>query len=138
VTGGLFLDTAGWFAALSPRESGHAAAEQAYRDAIATGTRLLTTDLVVADMHALLLRWRDIATGTRFLDVVYRSAAHTVVHVDADLAGAALERWIRPFTDQRFSFCDAISFEVMRREGLKGALTFDRHFVVAGYQTLTG
>ena len=132
----LFLDTAGWFTAISPKERAHAAAALAYRSAVAHGDALITTDLVVAEMHALLLRWRDPATGARFLELVYEASAHTVIHADDEIMTDALGRWIRRYGDQRFSLCDAVSFEVMRRERLTTALTFDRHFITAGFRTL--
>lgn len=136
MTRALFLDSSGWFAALSPRERMHGAASDAYRRATVEGVSLVTTDFVVAEMHALLLRWRDQSTGARFLDLVYRSGTHVVVHADDGLVGDALTHWIRQFTDQRFTLCDAVSFEVMRRERITTALALDRHFATAGYRTL--
>lgn len=136
MSGALFLDSSGWFAALSPRERMHAAARDAYRRAVTDRLSLVTTDPVVAEMHALLLRWRDQSTGARFLDLVYRSGTHVVMHVDDALIADALAHWIRRFTDQRFTLCDAVSFEVMRRERLTTALTLDRHFATAGYRTV--
>lgn len=136
MSGAIFLDSTGWFAAMSPKERGHPTAADAYRGAAARGDALVTTDLVVAEMHALLLRWRDPETGARFLELVYETATHTVIHPDDELITDALQRWIRRFTHQRFTLCDAVSFEVMRRESLTAALTFDQHFATAGYRTL--
>lgn len=131
---GLFLDTAGWFAAMSPREKGHSVAREAYADAAKRGLDLVTTPFVIAEMHTLILRWRCVGDGERFLSVAFESGAHLVHSPDADLVQAATDRWIRRYPDHPFSLCDAISFEVMRRERLSRALTFDRHFVVAGFE----
>ncbi|HEX6048365.1 MAG TPA: hypothetical protein VFZ21_03830 [Gemmatimonadaceae bacterium] len=136
MTGALFLDSSGWFAALSPPERMHSAARLAYQRAVTEGLSLVTTDLVVAEMHALLLRWRDQSTGARFLDLVYRTGTHVVIHADDALIGDALTHWISRFTDHRFTLCDAVSFEVMRRERITTALALDRHFATAGYRTL--
>jgi predicted nucleic acid-binding protein len=87
-------------------------------------------------MHALLLRWRDTRAGRLFLDAALESGAHAIVTVDDELVSAAVARWIRGYADQSFSLCDAISFEVMRRERITQALTYDRHFSVAGFTTL--
>ena len=114
----------------------HDAARAAYQRAVTEGVPLVTTDLVAAEMHALLLRWRDQSTGARFLDLVYQTGTHTVIHADDGLIGDALSHWIRRFTDQRFTLCDAVSFEVMRRERITTALALDRHFVTAGYRML--
>jgi uncharacterized protein len=133
---GLFLDTAGWFAAMSPREKGHTIARDAYADAARRNLHLITTSFVVAEMHTLILRWRGPKDGERFLSVALESGAHIVISPDAELVQGAVDRWIRRYRDHPFSLCDAISFEVMRRERLSRALTFDHHFVVAGFDIL--
>jgi predicted nucleic acid-binding protein len=136
MAGAIFLDTAGWFAALAPRERGHAKAKAAYADAARRGWLLVTTPLVAAEMHTLILRWRDQRAGAFFLESVFESGAHHVAVLDDDLFQAALSRWIRKFADQPLSLADAVSFEVMRRERITRALTFDRHFSIAGYTIL--
>jgi predicted nucleic acid-binding protein len=136
VAGSLFLDTAGWFAALSPPEAGHAQAKAAYVDAVRRGVLLVTTPLVAAEMHALLLRWRGPKAGAFFLETVFETGAHVVSELDDALFDAALSRWIRKFADKRISLTDAVSFEVMRRERISHALTFDRHFSDAGFEIL--
>ena len=132
----LFLDASGWFAAMSPRERDHDVAARTYGDAARRGVRLVTTNLVIAEVHALVLRWRDAKAGRQFLDLAGDTDTHAVTFADAELTGAAITRWIRGYADQRFSFADAVSFEVMRRERLLKALTFDDHFRVAGFETL--
>lgn len=86
-------------------------------------------------MHAMILRWRDVAAGQRFLALALESGTHSVVRVDSGLIAAAVDRWIRRFDDKPFSLCDAVSFEVMRSERIARALTFDKHFALAGFET---
>jgi predicted nucleic acid-binding protein len=135
VAASLFLDAAGWFAALSPREGGHDIARETYADAIRRGELLVTTPLVAAETHTLILRWRGPRGGTLFLETVFETGAHLVVSLDDQLIEAAM-RWIRRFADKPLSLADAVSFEVMRRERITRALTFDRHFADAGYEIL--
>ena len=132
----LFLDASGWFAAIAPRERDHDLAARTYGDAARRGDRLVTTSLVIAEVHALVLRWRDAKAGRQFLDLACDTDIHAVTFADAELTEAAIARWIRGFADQRFSIADAVSFEVMRRERMTRALTFDHHFHVAGFETL--
>ena len=73
----VFLDTSAWFAALSPKESAHSAALHAYREWIDGGTQLVTTNLVVAEMQILLMRFRGAAEGVRFIDSLYQGARPT-------------------------------------------------------------
>lgn len=129
-----FLDTSGWFAALSPAESKHKAARSAYRDWIQQGVRLVTTNLVVAEMQILLSRFRGSDEGIRFLSSLYQDPTHEVVFVDRDLERAAVDLWLRRFRDQRLSLADAVSFEVMRTRQVRRALTLDQHFALAGFE----
>ena len=130
---GIYLDTSAWFGVLSEREPRHGQLRGAYHELIGRGERLVTTNLVVAEMHGLLLRrlGRDVALD--YLDTLSTEATHHVRFVDRQMATAAIDRWIRPFRDQRFSLCDAVSFELMRQEGIRTAFALDRHFATAGF-----
>jgi predicted nucleic acid-binding protein len=129
-----FLDTSGWFAALSPKEAKHAQARVAYSKWIEGGRQLVTTNLVVAEMHILLSRYRGAQEGLHFLDSLYQDASHHIVFVDRDLERAAVDLWLRRFTDKALSIADAVSFEVMRERGIRQALSLDEHFSIAGFQ----
>ena len=75
----VYLDTSGWLAALSPREQGHKKAHQAYQALVQDAARLVTTNLVVAEMHILLTRRHDPATGLAFLESLPLSGAGKVL-----------------------------------------------------------
>ncbi len=130
----MFLDTSGWFAAMSPREAHHKAALGAYRGRIEARARLVTTNLVVAEMQVLLIRFRGPGEGLRFIDSLYQDPTHQVVFIDRELERAAVDRWIRRFRDQRLSLADATSFEVMRQRQIHEVLALDEHFELAGYE----
>ena len=130
----VFLDTSAWFAVLSPRDAWHDAALRAYTESARSGILFVTTTLVVAEVHSLVLRWRDPAVGQRFLDGAFASPQHAIVAPDVDLTQEAIGNWIHGYPGQSFTICDAVSFEVMSRERLTHALAFDRHFTIAGYE----
>ena len=67
---------------------------------------------------------------------VQRDPTHVVLPVDTDLVVAAVDRWIDGYRDQQFSECDAVSFEVMKREGITRALSVDRRFATAGFEII--
>lgn len=129
-----FLDTSGWFAALSPKEAKHRPALATYRRWIGDGVALVTTNLVVAEMQTLISRFRGADEGLRFLDALYQDAGHEVVFVDRDLERAAVDGWLRRFSDQRLSLADAVSFELMRGRHIRRALALDEHFALAGFE----
>jgi hypothetical protein len=51
------------------------------------------------------------AAALAFLGAVAADPTHEVVDVDRDLRLAAVERWLRRFTDPDLSLADAVSFE---------------------------
>ena len=132
----IFLDTSGWFAALDFRSPEHSDLSQRYRTLITEAQRFLTTNLVVAEMHALLSRRVGIETGLSFLEQLYREPTHEIRFVTRPMERAAIDRWIRPYADHQFSLTDAVSFEVMQRRGIAVAFAYDRHFEIAGFRLL--
>lgn len=132
----VFLDTAGWLAALSPRESEHAAALAAYRGWLERGVTLVTTNLVLAEMQILVSRVRGAPAGVGFIDAVHADPSHEVVYVDREMERAAVDQWLRRFKDRTLSLTDAVSFEVMRSRRMRDVLTLDEHFHVAGFRVV--
>ena len=129
-----FLDTSGWFAALSSKEAKHRPALDAYRRWIEGGTQLVTTNLVVAEMQILFMRFRGAEEGLRFLDSVHQDPTHEVVFVDRELERKAVDEWLRRYRDQRLSLTDAVGFEVMKSRRIRQALALDAHFELVGFE----
>lgn len=134
MTGAVFADTAGWLATMSPRFEHHHLALETFTALQQQGTPLVTTNLVVAEMHALLTGRVGVTRALELFDRAYTDPSCRVVHVDVELQHDAVDRWLRVCRDLPFSLCDAVSFEVMRREGLRQAFTLDRHFALAGFE----
>jgi uncharacterized protein len=136
VSRSVFVDTSGWLAAASTRENHHAAAAAVYDDLAGRRVRFVTTNLVVAEMHILIVREQGAGAGCALLDAIYADPSYTIITATRDLESAATDRWLRPYKDHRFSLTDAVSFEVMRTERIAEALALDHHFEVAGYKLL--
>ena len=132
----VFADTSGWLPVYTSNEAHHEKAVKVWAGLLKHGARVVTTNLVAAELHAFIARRRGPAAALEFLDLLHTDPAYEVRYVDRDLEAAATDRWLRPYRDQRFSLTDAVSFEVMRREGIRSALALDRHFVVAGFELL--
>jgi predicted nucleic acid-binding protein len=96
---------------------------------------LLTTEMVLVEVL------------NSFSDSLYRKAVGRMVaslHEDPNLTivpqtpaqfESALQRYQRA-ADKSWSLTDCASFEVMETEKIEAALTHDRHFAQAGFQTL--
>ena len=134
VTRAVFLDSSGWVAAAVRGQSSHEEAKAAYTSAVRQGYRIMITPMILGEAHALFLRLLGRDQASAALESALRDPTHAVFPVDDALVKAAVDRWIRPYHDQSFSLCDAVSFEVMQRERITRALSIDRHFVTAGFE----
>ena len=94
---------------------------------------LLTTSYVVVETVALLQRRIGLAAARDLAEHVLPLLS--VEWVSEPLHRRGLDRLFR--TDRRdLSFVDCVSFEFMRREGLREALALDEDFAAAGYRLL--
>ncbi len=133
----LFVDTSAWYPLADAGHPDHRAVAEALRERIAAGARIVTTNVVVAETQALLLRRADRAVALAFLDAVHQPP-NRVEYASPARVEAATDQWLRRYPDQRFSLTDAISFVVMEELGIREALTLDRHFATAGFEVVPG
>ena len=98
----VFVDTGAFYAALNRRDQNHTEAVELFNRAIAEQWKLVTSNFVIAETHALILTrlGRDLAASW------LRSAPTVVIRVlprDEDRG----KRIIFGFRDKGFSYCDA-------------------------------
>lgn len=133
----LFVDSGAWIALVSARDQHHAEAEAMFRAATTRRVRLLTTNLVLAETHRLLLHRAGIRPAMWVLDRVETSPLLTIV-----FAGEAHHRaargWLERLADQAISYTDAVSFAVMDATGCSGVMSFDHDFLLAGFSLWFG
>lgn len=129
----LFVDTSGWFPLVDPANGAHGAIALAMRGAVRERRRLVTTNLVVAETHALIMRRIHRSAALAFVKEVVR-APNLVLSSSAEIEAVATSDWLDRFEDQDFSMTDAVSFVVMKERGIRDALALDHHFTVAGFQ----
>jgi uncharacterized protein len=95
---------------------------------------LFTTNFIVAETHALLLRRLGRRVAVLFLHEVDRGRI-TLVRVS--LADEQRAREIITLHDDKdYPLTDATSFAVMERLRIEEAFTFDRHFAQDGFVVL--
>jgi predicted nucleic acid-binding protein len=128
----LFVDTSGWFPAADPEDPAHPAVKRALAEHVLGGGRVVTTNLVIAESHALLLRRVHREAARAFLQEVTREP-NVVVTSTPDLEARARRDWLDRYCDQDFTLTDAVSFTVMAERRIREALGLDRHFTVAGF-----
>lgn len=130
----VFVDTGGWLALADRSDAHHEASVEILRN-LPDQCQLLTTNLVVAESYALILRTLGHEAAILFLDSVGASPRARRLFSDESVEAAA-EKILRKYRDQDFSYTDAVSFAIMNREGIVRAFAFDSHFLVAGFTLL--
>lgn len=130
----LFVDTGAFYATVDPRDEWHSPAT-AFSDQLADApTRLYTTNFVLAETHALVLRRRGRMPALQLLDALDQGGAIVIRVTSADEHRA--RAILHQHQDKEFSLTDATSFAVMERLGLTVAFAFDRNFHQYRFQML--
>jgi predicted nucleic acid-binding protein len=132
---GVLLDTSAVFAAARPRSDRHAEASAAYRTLLTGTQRLITTDLIVAELHALSIARVHPRFGLELVDRLLTSDRIEVMAAGNDgivLAADLLRR--RP--DRAYSLADAVSFVLMRDLSINRAFTLDADFAAEGFEII--
>lgn len=132
-----FVDTSAWYAIATGEGAKAAATRTALTQRVTTGVRVVTTNLVLAESHVLLMKRKGGAIALRFLQGVV-AAPGIVVASSADHQALAIRDWLVPYGDQDFSLADAVSFAVMKERGIREALALDHHFRIAGFAVIPG
>jgi uncharacterized protein len=131
----VFADTSYWTALLSPRDELH-------QKAIAISERLGTVEIVTSEMVLVEVLNSFSKAGpplrTLATSLVHALSANRfakVVPQTPEIFEKALQRYKRAM-DKSWSLTDCASFEIMEAEHVQAAITYDKHFVQAGYEAL--
>jgi predicted nucleic acid-binding protein len=133
----VFVDSSAWYPLVDARHPDHPGLAKALRDRVRAGARVVTTNLVLAESHALVLRRVHRAAALAFVRTVSRPP-NVVVASTADTEARAVSDWLAKFDDLDLSFADAASFAVMAERGIREALTLDQHYAAAGFVIVPG
>jgi predicted nucleic acid-binding protein len=128
----VFVDTSGWIAFFSLDDGNHAQAEQLIAGAIASRIPMITSNLVLAEVHRLLLYRAGIRAAASAVDKITTSPSVTLVLATHDLHRRA-RAWLDKLDDQVITLTDAVSFAAMEDARCHAAVTFDRDFWIAGF-----
>jgi predicted nucleic acid-binding protein len=125
----LFVDTGAFGAIVNPSDAHHGRARALTDTLLMRGVRLVTSNFVLAETHALVLARAGQRTALRAIELIEQSSAvFRVEPEDEQRAKGLLAR----YDDKAFSYTDATSFVMMQRLGIGEAFTFDRHFLQYG------
>ena len=123
----ILVDTGAWYAIADASDRHHQEASRLYAEH-AGRTRLVTSDLILAETWALLSSHLGRAAAVTFWETLRETRIPVLAIEAADLDAAW--RIVQTFADQTFSLVDCTSFALMERLGIHDAFAFDSHFLV--------
>lgn len=136
MTNDLFVDTSGWAEILDDTLSMHQRADELARTCVTNSGRLVTTDLVLIELTALLTSPLKMPKVQQIpVMQQLRNDASIVVISTAQHVPDAWQLWGNR-QDKDWSMVDCVSFVVMQKLGLFEALTSDHDFEQAGFVRL--
>lgn len=128
----VFADTSYFLALHKPLDEAHDAA----REAGAHNARpLVVSEYVLIALGSALSRAPQRRHFVRALDGVRSDPRFQVVAASAPVLEDAVAMF-RKHHDKDWSLTDCTSFVIMKRMGLRDALTADHHFIQAGFRAL--
>ncbi len=129
-----FIDTSAYFPIANRFDADHSVARAVLARLASERWRLTTTNFVLAELHALVLKRLGRAEALRTLETIDRGSTR-VERVGEDDERRARQILVQ-YDDKDFSLTDATSFAVMERLGINAAFAFDRHFAQYGFTSL--
>ena len=121
----VFTDAGFWIGLRDPKDQFHAISGRLARYLLEKRLHLVSTPLVFAEVYAQFSRAR--ITKAQVLRDCWRNPVVRIEQAtpaDQEQAVGILHK----HEDESYSFCDAVSFAVMLRLGIREVVTFDEHF----------
>lgn len=128
----IFVDSSAFYAASDRDNRAASPARTLVARLISERRQLVTTNFVLAELHALLLARGNRHLALTVLQGLRRSTTLSIERVNEVDEQRAWEI-IEHYDDKAFSFVDAASVAVMERLGISIVFTLDRHFAQYGW-----
>jgi predicted nucleic acid-binding protein len=121
----VFMDTSFWILLRDNREPGHSRVVEVARQLITGRVQLVVTEMVLAETHAYFCR-----STPRSLQILDDFENNQAIHCEpwGPIDQRTAFQLLRTHRDKAWSYCDALSFAVMRRLGIRRAASADQHF----------
>ena len=131
----VFVDTSAWVALADKDDSHHKDAASIYPSIFKNHKQLVTSNLIIAETYIILLKELRHKAAIEFLERTKASPRILTIYSNQNIEAEA-EGILVKYVDQDFSYTDAVSFVIMKRQKIKKAFCFDKHFVTAGFTSI--
>ena len=128
----IFVDTGALLGRYLARDQHHEQAVAGWKRIQTGGIPFLTSNLVLSEAFTLLGRFAGCRFAAETGRLLYGSCGDRILRPDVADERQALEL-IEKYADQEVSFCDCVSFVLMRKNRVREVFGFDQHFERAGF-----
>lgn len=132
----IFVDTSAWVALADRDDAYHKKAASVYPSLLKTHRSLITSNLIIAEAYVLILSELGHRAALNFLEGIKASPRIVKIYSNEEIEAEAGEILIK-YGDQDFSYTDAVSFALMKRQKIRKAFCFDKHFLTAGFENIS-
>jgi predicted nucleic acid-binding protein len=129
----VFADTSAFFAVLDADDGNHDAARPVWEDLLTKEEVLICSNYVLVETLALVQSRLGIPAVRTFQEDIM--PVLNVEWVDETIHQVGIAS-VLAAARRGLSLVDCVSFEIMRRLGIKTAFVFDRHFEEQGFECL--
>jgi predicted nucleic acid-binding protein len=127
----IFIDISAFLAVLDGNDKNHKKAKSFWEKIINGGDVLLCHNYILVETSALILRRFGMEAVRVFEQDIFPILR--IIWVTEEVHAAAVSAYLMADRDT-LSLVDCVSFEVMRRTGIRKAFAFDGHFQDYGYE----
>ena len=128
-----FIDTSALFALLDRDDANHEKARDTWAGLLADEKSLLTTSYVLVESFALIQHRLGMAAVRSFQEDILPVLRLEWVTESMHRAGVSA---LLAASSRNLSLVDCVSFESMRRAGIKSVFAFDSHFARQGFNCI--
>ncbi len=131
----IFVDSSAWIALADGDDLHHKEAALNYPFIFKNHKTLITSNLVIAETYIVLLRELGHKAAIQFLERINASPRILKICSNENDETEA-EGILAKYRGQDFSYTDAVSFVIMKRQKMSKAFRFDKHFAAAGFTNI--
>ena len=132
----IFVDTSAWIMLINKDEAYHQAAVETYNEM--SKATFVVSNLVVGETYTWLRKKVGYKKASTFLKVI--EDKNDLNQLKTVYSEPVLEKQaaqlLEKYSEHEFSYADAVSFSIMQNLRVKQAFTYDRHFVIAGFNVI--
>lgn len=129
----VFFDTSAFLAILNRDDTHQRSAKKLWEELLYSERSLVTSNYLLVESLSLIQRRLGMEPVRVFQEDVV--PLMTIEWVDAALHEAGMSAFLTASRKQ-LSFVDCVSFELMRKLGIKTAFAFDAHFSEQGFERI--